>query len=86
MKVIIFDNKSVKCTCGGCPTVYEFKDVEGNEYYFRLRHGYWYVESETSERTVCEGKSYEFDGCCSWEDAIKMINKECKMIGMREEI
>lgn len=76
MKIIRCNHETINCTCGGCPMVYEFEDVYGNEYYFRLRHGYWYLMDETNNNEVCSGRSGSLGGICSWGDAKELMNEK----------
>lgn len=74
MKIIKYNHETVNCTCGGCPMVYEFEDVYGNEYYFRLRHGYWYLMDETNDVEICGGKTNRFGGMCSWTEFVEFAS------------
>lgn len=70
-KKIEVDSNSIECVCGGCPTTFEFKDIEGDSYHFRLRHGGARIVHETSDTTLLSDYMEDFDGVCSWEDVVK---------------
>lgn len=69
-------------TCGSCPTIYEFKDIEGNEYYFRYRTGYMSLYKNGDELYYEEiGESYGV--CCSWADfCIHAFGKKVVIVDM----
>lgn len=54
-------------TCGACPTIYEFKDKKGNEYYFRYRSGYMSLNKDR-ERLYSDKVGDDYDGLCNWND------------------
>lgn len=59
-------------TCGGCPTIYEFDDIHGDHYYFRLRYGCWRLVNESKDEEIASGDNGSVlgvDGICSWEEA-----------------
>ena len=58
-------------TCCGCPTIFEFKDNDGTEYYFRLRYGYARIVCEETNEILIEDDMSGFDGICNWDDVIK---------------
>lgn len=57
-------------TSGACPTIYEFKDIDGNEYYFRFRHDNltFYKNNECKLSETIGGKLgggvISFEECC----------------------
>lgn len=54
-----------------CPTQFEFTDDEGNEYYFRLRHGYASLRNTTTEEYVIDYTvMIECDGVCDEEEMV----------------
>ena len=60
-----------------CPTQIEFKDEEGNEYYFRYRWGSWRLEK--NDEVIATGEPVEGDnlsGYCTWEQAKEWIKEE----------
>lgn len=64
-------------TCGGCPTVYEWKDTDGDSYYFRLRWGSWYIYNETTDETIVDGYTDDgADGVCDWGDVKRYALKK----------
>jgi hypothetical protein len=71
--------------CEGCPTIYNFEDVNREKYYFRLRHGYARIHNETTKETILEDDMNGFDGCCSWDDVIKWALKyDVVLINVKE--
>lgn len=69
-------------TCGVCPTIYEFKDTEGNEYYFRYRNGYMSL-NKNGKLLYYEETGEEYDGWCSWADfCIHAFSKHYVIIDM----
>lgn len=68
----------VEETCGGCPTIFEFKNEDGDELYFRLRHGCWRLENESKRVTLLSGDAewLGLDGTCSWNEAQQLIAAE----------
>lgn len=74
--VIDVDPYSIEQTCGACPTIYEFKDVEGTPYYFRLRWGNARLVCEEDDVVLCSGiMGSEWDGCCSWDDFVNWARR-----------
>ncbi len=73
---IVIDVKSLEQSCGGCPTIYDFKDEEGINYYFRLRHGYARLDCEDTDETLCEGEMTGFDGVCNWDEMVDWVLKQ----------
>lgn len=72
---IIIDVDSYTCECGGCPTIYDFKDKEGTNYYFRLRHGYARIVCEDTNETLLAESMDGFDGVCCFDDVIVWAEK-----------
>lgn len=74
MEQIIIIAEYPEQTCYACPTIFEFNDINGEHYYFRLRHGWWRLENETTCRILASGEASELDldGICDWEEA-KML-------------
>lgn len=68
---IVIDVDSFTCECIGYPTIYEFKDKEGTNYYFRLRHGYARIVCEDTDEILLSDSMNGFDGVCCWNDVIK---------------
>lgn len=68
---IIIDVAVYVETCGGCPTIFDFKDTEGTNYYFRLRHGGARIECEDTNEILASGSMRGFDGVCNWNDAVQ---------------
>jgi len=68
---IVIDVDSYENSCGGCPTIYDFKDKEGTNYYFRLRHGGARIECEDTGEILLSDSMNGFDGVCNWEDVVK---------------
>lgn len=60
--------------CYAYPTIFEFNDINGERYYFRLRHGWWRLENETTGRILASGEAgkLDLDSICNWEEA-KML-------------
>ena len=76
-KEIFVDNNGVEETCFGCPTIFEFSDIDGDNYCFWLRGGSWVLENNTGDVTICFGHADQgIDGVCSWNDAKRMMSKE----------
>ena len=44
MRRIIVDDKGIVQTSCACPTQFEFNDIGGNAYFFRLRFGGWRLD------------------------------------------
>lgn len=55
--------------CGGCPTIYDFKDTDGTNYHFRLRHGHARIVCEDTDETLLSESMSGFDGICNFHDA-----------------
>lgn len=54
-----------------CPTQFTFEDKVGNEYYFRLRHGYASLERWDTDEVIISGSmGRDFDGSCDPEDMV----------------
>lgn len=70
INLIHIDIESCQKTCMGCPTIFEFTDKEGTNYYFRLRHGEARLECETTGETLCYEGMRGKDGVCDWEDVV----------------
>lgn len=68
---IVIDLASYVESCGGCPTIYDFKDKEGARYYFRLRHGGARIVCEDTDEILLSGNMPGFDGVCNWEDIVR---------------
>lgn len=73
--MIIHVNKStVDRSCFACPTIFDFTDIDGRPYYFRLRHGAWRLSYDDTEQTIVSGSAPSgIDGVCSWEEAVLMV-------------
>lgn len=78
--LIEIDVDNYELTCGGCPTIYEFKDVDNTKYYFRLRHGYARIECENTGEILIENDMDGFDGICNWEDVLKWAKRNGLLI------
>lgn len=72
---IEIDVESIELSCGGCPTIYNFKDKEGTGYYFRLRHGGARIQCEDTDEILLSGIMNSFDGVCNWEDVVIWARK-----------
>lgn len=68
---IIIHVKSVIETCGGCPTIFDFKDEEDTSYYFRLRNGGARIVCEDTDEVLLSGNMRGFDGVCNWDDVVR---------------
>ena len=78
MKVLNFEQ-----TCYGCPTVFEWDNKKGDHFYFRLRHGYAYIQNETSNTVVIKGNFPNADGICSWSEVKDWaLSKNLKLINL----
>lgn len=67
---------SYEITCGGCPTILEFQDIDEHKLYFRLRHGHWRLFDETLNEVLVSGDTDKYDGVCDWDDALEMMQNE----------
>lgn len=74
--LIQVDMDTVVTSCYACPTIFDFKDIHGRPYYFRLRHGGWRLSYDDTEQTIVSGASREADGYCSWDEAVEMVLAE----------
>lgn len=72
------------CSCGGCPTTFDFYDSEGTEYYFRLRHGSARIVCEGNKEVLLQESMDGFDGVCSWDEVIDWARKHGVMITMMD--
>lgn len=55
-----------------CPTQFEFEDEEGNEYYFRLRHGYSRLDQTNPRKVLISAPMDDgLDGVCEPRDMIR---------------
>ena len=71
------DMNTLVLSCRGCPTIFEWKDIDGDSYYFRLRHGGWYIYDEIEGEIVVGGYGDKgLDGICDWEDVKRLARKE----------
>ena len=73
---IEIDESSIVLSCGACPTIYDFDDVDGTSYYFRLRHGGARVVCEDADKTLIAGTMLGFYGSCNWEEAVEWMESE----------
>lgn len=73
--LIKIDSSSIEIECFACPTIINFTD-SNNEYYFRLRHGYWKVVNTTIDEIIATGSTNSFDGICSWDEAKELMAEE----------
>jgi hypothetical protein len=67
--------ENYELSCSGCPTIFDFKDEEGTNYCFRLRHGGARIECEDSGEVLLSEEMRGFDGVCSWDDVIDWARK-----------
>ena len=74
--VLNIDSSSIDTVCYSCPTIFVFKDNDNNSYYFRLRHGGWRICKDDSDKLIASGSTSEYDGCCTWEEAVKLATEE----------
>lgn len=80
--IIIELKDDYELTCSACPTIFEFKDTENNEYYFRYRNGYMSL-NKNGERLYVEQTGEEYDGLCGWEDfCIHALSKHFVVMDM----
>lgn len=63
-------------TCEGCPTIFDFKTQNGDDLYFRLRHGYWSLVNQTSDKELACGYSEKDYSVCSWDRALELMRQE----------
>lgn len=77
MKIIKIEDYPAQ-TSYACPTIFEFDDVEKNHYYFRVRHGCWRLQNETTDETIASGDAtvLDIDGCCTWDEARMLCASE----------
>lgn len=69
-------------TSSACPTIYEFKDTDGNEYYFRYRNGHTSL-NKNGKTLYYEEVGEEYDGWCNWADCcIDAFGKKIVIIDM----
>ena len=66
---------------GACPTQCEWKDENGNEYYFRLRHGVARLDKNgevliPSCEMGVDGNGEEILGICTWEEITKWVSEK----------
>ncbi|MFD0587619.1 hypothetical protein ACFQZE_06365 [Paenibacillus sp. GCM10027627] len=73
---IEIDIDECEMTCAGCPTIFDFVDRKGARYYFRLRHGFAYIDCEDNNETLISGDMIGFDGVCSWNDIVQWAKNE----------
>lgn len=77
---IEIDVVSYEETCGGCPTIYCFKDDEGTSYYFHLRYGEAKLVCEDTKEILISGLMSGRDGICDWDDFVKWSRKNGVLI------
>jgi hypothetical protein len=65
-------------TCSACPLQVEGIDsMTGRPLYYRLRHGYWYLEySDDGERIAGQEKTEGADGSADFEEFVEMLLKQ----------
>ena len=73
---IEIDRDSIVLSCSACPTIYDFDDVDGTSYYFRLRHGGARVVCVDMNKTLVAGTMFEESGSCDWEEAVEWMESE----------
>lgn len=76
------DFSTIEQTCYACPTIYEWSDSKGNNYYFRLRHGYWricYEDMYGNDVLIASGEVGEL-GCCDFDDVKRYALSEGLLI------
>lgn len=54
--------------CEAFPTIFEFKDEDGNDYYFRYRSSRLTLNKNDETIFVYYDESDDFGGCISWEE------------------
>lgn len=64
------DVENYEETCGGCPTIFDFHDIDNTKYHFRLRNGYAKIVCEDTGEILIENNMNGFDGVCNWDDVI----------------
>ena len=67
--------KDLEQTCGGCPTVFEWKNNKEHSIYFHLRNGYARIINETKNKTIIQGTFPYGDGVCSWAEVVKWADE-----------
>jgi len=67
---------NLQLICGGCPTIFEWKNKKGEDFYFRLRNGYARIVNKDTDELICSGSMNGCDGVCSF-DEVKEWAKEC---------
>lgn len=76
LKMIIYNLEN---TCFACPTQFQFDDIAGRNYYFRLRHGHWTLEDITITNNwtlIAEGNyGDEWTGFCTEKEFFKILRK-----------
>lgn len=73
---IELDNNSIVLSCIACPVIYDFKDVEGTQYHFRLRHGAARVVCEDTNEILVAGTVHGHDGYCTWNEAAQWMRRQ----------
>ena len=66
-------------TCFACPTQFQFDDIAGRNYYFRLRYGHWTLQDITdinNWKLLAEGYyGDELEGYCTEKEFFKILKK-----------
>jgi len=70
---------SVKLKCSGFPTIFEFTDTEGTEYYFRLSGYHGIIVCKETDEWLADGDMDE-DDMCDWDDVVKWAMMECVLL------
>lgn len=66
-------------TCYACPTQYDIYDENGYYYYFRYRHGGWYLRQERKgkQKYIASGETGDpYGGIASVEEVVKWLKKQ----------
>mgnify|MGYP000955528476 CR=1 FL=1 len=72
--MLLIKKNSIVETCFACPTIFDFKDIDGNELYFRLRWGHYRLCNNVTEEILLSGEPLNGeDGVISEDEMIKLI-------------
>lgn len=75
MKIINLNQTSY-----ACPTIFEWTNNKGTNYYFRLRHGYARIANDSTGEVLIEDSFPGADGVCSWDNVVAWAkNKGIKL-------
>ena len=74
-KIKVYD---FECTCGACPTQFEFRSANGKKWYFRYRHGCWKLCDVTNDddwQLIIEGRYSDENGGIMSEEQFLELTK-----------